>query len=274
MTSKIQIKHSTVVGKKPTAASLKLGELAINVGDTPPTLYVGLGASVQRVGPVIEAATAPAKPLEGAIWLNKAKDALSYYSNGKWFQLAQFAARITTNTTYNIPADGSFKKVYTDILTRGIDPGVTVTLKTTEGDYLVTHLGIIVAPLSFLRESTNQINAGGVKVHGFTVIDKDSSSFLVATGSGATDEWEFLGNAFDITPDTCKDLTDVKQVLPLVAQTARTPVNVKLTFGAATDKFNINWGDGTINYCALSGTTVNHTYTTTFTGNVTVYGKP
>jgi len=274
MTSKVQIKRSTVVGKKPNPTDLKLGELAVNVGDTPPTLYVGTGASVQRVGPVIKAAAAPAKPLEGAVWLNSTDDFLSYYSNGTWHKLAQFAARITTDTTYNIPADGSFKKVYTDILTRGIDPGVTVTLTATEGDYLVTHLGIIIAPLSFLKESTNQINAGGVKAHGFTVIDKGSASFLIATGSGATDTWEFLGNAFDITPDTCKGLTSVKQVLHLNAQPAGTPVNVTLTFGAVRDKFNIDWGDGVTNYCALSGTDVHHTYATTFTGDVTIYGAP
>ena len=70
MSNRIQIQTLSVAGQAPTA--LADGELAVNLADTPPTLFVGSGGAVERVGPVVASATAPVGPVDGALWMDSA----------------------------------------------------------------------------------------------------------------------------------------------------------------------------------------------------------
>ena len=75
-------RYSDAAGNAP--GSLLQGEMAINVADTPPKLYVGDGANVLAVGPVIVATAAPASPPAGTIWLDTNTDDVTMWNGTVW----------------------------------------------------------------------------------------------------------------------------------------------------------------------------------------------
>jgi len=82
MSIPIKTKRSTTATNEPTG--LVLGELAVNVADTPPTLFVGNGASALRVGPVIVQTGQPSAPKPGTLWVDNTTGVMQLWAVGQW----------------------------------------------------------------------------------------------------------------------------------------------------------------------------------------------
>jgi hypothetical protein len=83
MANRIQVKVQQVSGAAPTP--LLHGELGVNLGDTPPTLWIGNAANTPvKVGPAIVSASAPVGPAEGTFWFEPSGATLQIYQNGVW----------------------------------------------------------------------------------------------------------------------------------------------------------------------------------------------
>jgi hypothetical protein len=78
---KLQLHRTTTTGRKPTL--LRDGEVALNLADTPPSVYVGLAGNVLKLG-VYVSSTEPQYPTEGVIWANSSNETVLIYLNGDW----------------------------------------------------------------------------------------------------------------------------------------------------------------------------------------------
>jgi hypothetical protein len=81
----IRTMRSSTVNLEPLG--LEEGELAVNVGDTPPVLYVGDGVSSLRVGPVVIDTTAPTNPKPGTIWADNTTGVRKIWLFSAWREL-------------------------------------------------------------------------------------------------------------------------------------------------------------------------------------------
>ena len=118
MANRIQVKIQRVAGVAPTP--LKEGEIGVNLGDTPPSVYIGNAANAPtKVGPVIVSAQAPVGPVEGTCWWEPTGNTLSLYSGGMWHSVGGIQ---TVTTPGGSPVANAGKVVALNAAGK-IDPG-------------------------------------------------------------------------------------------------------------------------------------------------------
>ena len=84
---KIKNHRSTTAGVVPSDAIANTeGVFSVNIADTPPSLYVGSGSGVIKLGSAISS-TEPTDPTEGVIWVNSTSGDVFMYVNGEWLKL-------------------------------------------------------------------------------------------------------------------------------------------------------------------------------------------
>jgi len=108
----IRTKRSNTAGVVPTG--LGLGELAINTADNPPSLFVGDGTNVKRVGNVYVGSTAPANPPIGTIWFNDTTDKVSLWNGSEWIDFSGnyvLKSGDTMTGALNVPANAAGTQV-------------------------------------------------------------------------------------------------------------------------------------------------------------------
>jgi hypothetical protein len=107
MVNTIQIKRSNVAGKVPTAASLEVGELALNFPDKKIYTKEPGGAIVTLVPShdTTIAAAAPASPRAHDLWLNTTTNLLSIWDGAKWVSTDTHQASTSATAPLN-PATG------------------------------------------------------------------------------------------------------------------------------------------------------------------------
>ena len=84
---KIKNHRSTTAGVVPSDAIANTeGVFSVNIADTPPSVWVGDGTGVRKIGSVVSG-TEPANPTEGSIWANSNTNDVFMYVNGEWLRL-------------------------------------------------------------------------------------------------------------------------------------------------------------------------------------------
>jgi hypothetical protein len=93
----VHLRKNVNPGAAPVGTALEEGEPAVNLADTPPTLYVGTDGTVagnKRVGPVVVDTVEPTTPLPGTIWANSTTGAAQMWLAGEWYGIT---STVTTN---------------------------------------------------------------------------------------------------------------------------------------------------------------------------------
>ena len=148
MAQRLQLKRSSINGKRPEGRYLEAGELALNTNGTNPGLFFEANdGSIVKVGPTV-VTTNGEPPLlsntlaeynEGELWFDAIEGNLMVYANGKWTGTASdtggstpgcFKGDLVPCTTgeYNVgSSDLKWKEVHADTVNSGLVDSTTVS---------------------------------------------------------------------------------------------------------------------------------------------------
>jgi hypothetical protein len=275
----IRTKRSNTAGVVPTG--LDLGELAINTADNPPSLFVGDGTNVKRVGNVYVGSTAPANPPIGTIWFNDTTDKVSLWNGSAWIDFSGnyvLKSGDTMTGALNVPANAAGTQV----------PRVQEVVKKS-GDSMTGFLTLNADPTNDLHAATKRyvdnatpsVPQPNLIINGgFDVWQRGESFVNPANATYTADRWFVGTNAANCTID--KQFVNGNSSLRFVTTSSGQDIRQRIELPAAGQSGVFQVGSSfTLSFIALSTapTTFNFyqrfaTTTLTQVGSITTTTSP